>query len=125
MQIINVALGGTIIQALPPHLEELHAYNEKDQVHETHICPNTILYTLYGGSFITNSAHHQAIDNLGQNLIPMQYSFDGILEACYHTTLPIIGVQWHPERMWFIKKNPETGDGSLLLHYFNTLLSKS
>lgn len=107
MQLINVALGGNLIQDLPTY--HLHAYNNGDRYHITKALPGSILYSLYGNECITNSAHHQAINKLGENLRITQYAHDGVAEAIEHTSLPVIGVQWHPERM--------QQDGSKLFSY--------
>ncbi len=118
MQLINVALGGTLLQDLPKTLRRTHAWEEKDQTHTTRILPGTFLHSLYPDQLVTNSAHHQAVDRLGSCLLPAQYSQDQVLEGLFHTTLPIIAVQWHPERM---QKDQTTGDGSLVLRYFLSL----
>ena len=45
-----------------------------------------------------NSAHHQAIDNLGKNLVVNGYAEDGIIESIEHNIHNwCLGVQWHPE----------------------------
>ena len=45
-----------------------------------------------------NSAHHQAVNELGKNLIVSGYSSDGVIESIEHLTHNwCIGVQWHPE----------------------------
>jgi putative glutamine amidotransferase len=45
------------------------------------------------------SSHHQAIDQLGKDLVIEGYSPDGIVEAIAHTKRPFtLGVQWHPEQ---------------------------
>ena len=45
-----------------------------------------------------NSAHHQAVGELGENLIVSGYSSDGVIESIEHLTHKwCIGVQWHPE----------------------------
>ena len=45
-----------------------------------------------------NSAHHQAVNELGKNLIVSGYSSDGVIESIEHLTHKwCIGVQWHPE----------------------------
>ncbi len=47
-----------------------------------------------------NSAHHQRIDRLGQHLkIIQRCPDDGCPEALEHDELPILGLQWHPERL--------------------------
>ena len=101
MQIINVGLGGTILQNLDT--ASCHTSAKADLYHKTTAAFDSFLYTLYGESFITNSRHHQAVKQLGSQLIPVQWCpIDHCVEAIIHTQLPIIGVQWHPERL-----NPE------------------
>ena len=97
MQLINVALGGNLIQHLPTNY--LHDYNTADRYHITKALSASQLHSLYGNECITNSAHHQAINKLGNHLRITQYAHDGVAEAIEHDSLPIIGVQWHPERM--------------------------
>ena len=97
MQLINVALGGNLIQDLPTSY--LHDYNNADRYHITKTLSASQLHSLYGNECITNSAHHQAINKLGNNLRITQYAHDGVAEGIEHDSLPIIGVQWHPERM--------------------------
>ena len=47
---------------------------------------------------------------------------DNVVEAISHTKLPIIGVQWHPERMPKLKRNVYFADGDKLLSYFLSLI---
>ncbi len=117
MQVINVALGGTVIQDLPT--AHLHKYTGKDQHHSSRISPGTFLWKLYGESMTVNSAHHQGVGILGDHLCAIQWCpEDQCVEAIVHETLPIIGLQWHPERL-----DPSlTGIDSLpLLSYFLSL----
>ena len=58
-----------------------------------------MLRSLYGEEFIINSSHHQAVDRPGVGLRPVQWAPDGTVEAIRHETLPVFGVQWHPERL--------------------------
>lgn len=98
MQIINVALGGTIIQDMPD--SSLHRYQHGDQYHGTTIARGSCLHALYGDETLVNSAHHQCLGQLGANLRPIQWCReDGCVEAIVHETLPILGLQWHPERL--------------------------
>lgn len=98
MQIINVALGGTIIQDLPTSRNHRHQNN--DQYHSTRIRPNSCLHKLYGTEAVVNSAHHQGLGRLGRGLFPIQWCpSDNCIEAICHESLPILGVQWHPERL--------------------------
>ncbi len=97
MQLINVALGGTLLQHLPS--ANLHT-GSHDLYHETTTVKGCFLDKLYGQSFLTNSRHHQAIDKPASQLIPIQWcNADNCIEAICHETLPVFGVQWHPERL--------------------------
>lgn len=120
MQLINVALGGSLIQELPTG--GLHNYDNGDHYHNTKTLPESRLHSLYGNDCITNSAHHQAINKPASQLSVTQYASDGTIEAIEHLTKPVIGVQWHPERM--LSKNQPYGcaDGSRLFQYFADLL---
>lgn len=98
MQVINIALGGTIIQDLPT--ARIHQYAGADQYHNTRILENSLLYRLAGSSAVVNSAHHQGLGRIGNGLIPIQWcDEDHCIEAIIHKDLPILGVQWHPERL--------------------------
>ncbi|MBQ8598210.1 MAG: gamma-glutamyl-gamma-aminobutyrate hydrolase family protein [Lachnospiraceae bacterium] len=115
MQLINIYFGGDMIQHLPD--SDTHEYKGADQVHETVSVSGSFLDYLYGNSFNVNSAHHQAVDMPGQGICYVQYA-GAVPEALCHRYLPVIGVQWHPERMCFAHKREDTADGSLLLEYF-------
>lgn len=98
LQVINVGLGGSIIQDMPT--AGLHRYTDGDQYHPTAIAQGSWLYGLYGAECTVNSAHHQSIGRLGNGLMAVQTCpADGCIEAIAHRSLPIIGVQWHPERI--------------------------
>ncbi|MCM1174799.1 MAG: gamma-glutamyl-gamma-aminobutyrate hydrolase family protein [Blautia sp.] len=101
MQIINVHFGGSICQNIKNASK--HQWNGKDQFHYVyHIgCSRTdFFYQLYGSSAFVNSAHHQAVDKTGKGLLPICQAADGTIEALAHTALPIMAVQWHPERIF-------------------------
>lgn len=116
MQLINVFFGGDIYQHLPCY--EKHQYNGKDQIHETTAEEGSILQKLYGNSFSVNSAHHQGVDTPGRGVSYIQSGPDGVIEGLIHAYLPVMGVQWHPERMCFEHAREDTVDGSLLLKTF-------
>ena len=99
LQILNVYFGGSLIQNVE-HCD-IHAWTGKeDRVHLTDVQQGSFLHEIYGAEEIpVNSAHHQAVKELGRGLKAVQYSKDGLTEAFYHTELPIYAVQWHPERM--------------------------
>lgn len=114
MQLINVALGGTLIQHLPTACHHTSPY--ADVYHETHTAPGSFLHNLYGEAFLTNSRHHQSVNKLGNKLTPVQWCpMDHCVEALVHETLPILGVQWHPERL----DSSQTGiNGLRIIDYF-------
>ncbi|MCL2719587.1 MAG: gamma-glutamyl-gamma-aminobutyrate hydrolase family protein [Lachnospiraceae bacterium] len=119
MQLINVFFGGDIIQHLSCY--KAHEYLEdldKDQAHVTHARADSLLADLYGTTFHVNSAHHQGCGMPGRRIVYTQFAEDGVVEGLCHHTLPIIGVQWHPERMCFPPANDVLVDGILLLAYF-------
>lgn len=129
MQIINVYFGGTITQ----HIQESpgHAWDDGDKLHPTSVLEDSFLGKLYGKRMITNSAHHQAIGRLGRDLHIVQTADDGIIEGIAHDSLPILGVQWHPERLFFSSWDcppahhpaDEPADGRILFSYFLSLCS--
>lgn len=83
LQIINIYFGGKLSQ-LP---EKLHV--------GTHY-----IKWFDGISFLVNSYHNQGVfdADLGSALQPLAYSEDGVIEALRHKNLPIVAIQWHPER---------------------------
>ena len=115
MQLINLYFHGTIreVSDLP-----LHQKPQKDVYHPADNLPGSFLHALFGPHMRINSNHHQCVDTLGKDLYTIQYAPDGETEAISHLSAPIIGTQWHPERM------PKTSrqDAILLFQYFISLL---
>ncbi|MBI4715868.1 MAG: gamma-glutamyl-gamma-aminobutyrate hydrolase family protein [Nitrospirae bacterium] len=98
MQVINAALGGTLIQDIP---QQVPAALNHREIHEAAIVGKTILAAAMGGpeSMTVPSSHHQAIERLGTGLIVSALSSDGIIEAVEIPSHPFfLAVQWHPER---------------------------
>lgn len=120
MQLLNIILGGTLIQDLPS--SDFHrAHNGLDSVH--FVNAKGILAELYGKEFSVNSAHHQAIDVLGTGLLECAWC-DGVIEAITHMTKPYFAVQFHPERMCLDNARCDTVDGLSLFKYFMELCKK-
>jgi putative glutamine amidotransferase len=104
MQLINVALGGTLIQHLPEHLgHEEHrrvsgSFDGSD--HDVDVLDDTLAMRVIGAAgHATRSHHHQGIDRVGDGLrVSATSPFDDLVEA---VELPdrsfVLGVQWHPE----------------------------
>ncbi len=119
MQLINVALGGTLIQDLPT--AQIHQYQGKDQYHITELLPDSCLSGMLGSTAMVNSAHHQGIGRAGSSLTAIQWCpTDNCVEAIVHESLPILGLQWHPERL---EPEQTTLQGSLVWSSFLSLFS--
>lgn len=74
---------------------------------------------LYGASVHTLHYHHQAIKKLAKPLkVTMVDAKDGTIEGVQHKTLPVIGIQYHPDRM-YVKANPGIRkSGKIVIEYF-------
>ena len=121
MQIINIALGGNLIQHLKTH--SFHEYINHDQYHITKALPGGIFHKLYGTTPVTNSAHHQGLFKLGPRLRATQYSFDGVIEGIEYPDAPVFGTQWHPERLLDSTQNHiNSVNGLYVFQYFKKLL---
>lgn len=121
-QLLNVYFGGKICQHIPEH--EVHQWIQLDQVHGSRCLPDCFLAELYGGTeFPINSAHHQAILIPAEGFRPIQWGDDGVLEAMVHDTLPIVGLQWHPERMCGKHPRTDTVDGLPIFAWFLQVIS--
>ncbi len=95
MQLVNVAFGGTLYQDIESQVSV--EINHKKDYHIIVITENRFLEK---GKFSVNSTHHQAIKELGPDLLAFAYAPDNLIEAFYMKDYPfLIGVQWHPERL--------------------------
>ena len=94
IQTINVYFGGTLLQDVPGH----SAVSGRDRYHSVRCIPSPLTRAC-GEQCIVNSAHHQVLDRVGTGLQPVQWAPDGVVEAVCHESLPVWGVQWHPERL--------------------------
>ena len=115
LQLINVHFGGDVIQ----HIDtaDAHKWKDCDQFHPVWRCELSRLdffYQLYGTSAMVNSAHHQAAGRMGDGLIPVCRAVDNVIDGLTHKALPVLAVQWHPERL------PD-GRGDSLFSYFLSL----
>lgn len=103
LQLMNVALGGTLYQDLPSqHPSPLTHHQDPPYdrpAHEVSIVPATPLHELLGmRQLAVNSYHHQAICTLAPPLDIMARAGDGLIEAAWMPSQPFAwGVQWHPE----------------------------
>ena len=116
MQLINIYFGGDMIQHLPT--SKAHEYAGEDQLHESEALKDSFLANLYGGRFVVNSAHHQGVKAPGRGISFVQFAEDGVVEGLSHISLPVFGVQWHPERLCFQHKRGDAIDGAKLFELF-------
>ena len=95
-QLINVAFGGTLIQDIPV----LHDYYR-----EVRQDPSAFLYDEEGELIRPYHNHHQCIDRLGEGLVADAWDVeDGTIEGIHHESLPVYGVQYHPELNHILNK---------------------
>ncbi|OXY92273.1 gamma-glutamyl-gamma-aminobutyrate hydrolase [Streptomyces diastatochromogenes] len=103
MQVLNVALGGTLIADLPPssvsHLSAEAAPTDGTVDHLVTFEKGSIAADLFGENALTNSWHHQAVDRCGAGLVVTGRTSDGVTESVELPGAPVLGVQWHPEWM--------------------------
>jgi len=111
VQILNVALGGTLIVDIPAQRPQALPHNRMDRksqvVHEVSLTPVSLLAKIAGRSRLgVNSTHHQAVDRVARPLRVTASSTDGIIEALEQDPaaspqLPfLVAVQFHPERLY-------------------------
>lgn len=93
MQVLNVALGGTLWPDLPPTgVEHRHGF------HTVGLHPGSLVARVMGTENLSvSTCHHQAVDQLGRDLVVTGVADDGCIEAVQHRQAPILAVQWHPE----------------------------
>lgn len=108
MQILNVALGGTLYQDLPSQLggdvlRHCREASKEQPVHEVRVRRGSWLGEITGGRSVgVNSYHHQGIKDIGRGLRASAVSPDRVIEAVEWRNLSerwLVGVQWHPEGM--------------------------
>lgn len=108
-QSLNVFLGGTLIQDIP---NDTHK-NLMDNVNIKLTGEGNLFKRIFTNDSIINSYHHQGVDILASDLIPCIIS-NGLVEAVEHKRLPIIAVQWHPEKL-------KSFESEALINEFNKL----
>ncbi|HPI99299.1 MAG TPA: gamma-glutamyl-gamma-aminobutyrate hydrolase family protein [Enterococcus sp.] len=119
LQLLNVALGGTLYQDLPTESSsscqhQMTAPYNRVQ-HKVTIFPDSLLFTILGKTQVgVNSYHHQGIKRLSPQLKIAATASDGLIEAVYMSNKRfVLAVQWHPE---FFEAG--TKENQHLLRYF-------
>ncbi len=108
LQVVNVALGGSLVQDLPSQRPEAIGH-ETDQSrrknrtqldHVVRVEAGTRLSGIAGaGELPVNSRHHQAIDRTAPGLTVSAVAPDGVIEAVETAEPWMLAVQWHPENL--------------------------
>lgn len=114
IQVLNVALGGTLIQDIPSEVPDALQHSFERGIvergyhaHAVSIATDSRLAQVMQTELAqTNSWHHQALKQVAPKLQVTAYAPDGVIEA---VEVPgqkfAIGVQWHPE--WLFEDQPE------------------
>lgn len=95
MEILNAALGGTVCRDVEAASFEKHT---DGLVHPVFIKEKSRLSGILGQTGMVNSWHHQAVEQLGKGLTAAAVTKGGVIEAVEHSSLPVLGLAWHPER---------------------------
>ena len=102
-QLLNVVLGGTLIQHIPDSIPNALEHEQKnprtEPGHEVAITPGTLLHRIVGSDVMeVNSAHHQAVAKPAPGCVVDAVAPDGVIEGIEFPAHPFcLGVQWHPE----------------------------
>lgn len=111
LQSIAVFCGGSLYQDIDTaHLK----HDNFDKKHLVNTIKITKLTKQLPKTFLVNTYHHQAINKIPLNF-DVIFQHQDIIEGIEHQTLPIFGIQWHPERI----KSPES---IIIFDYFNSLI---
>ena len=108
VQVLNVALGGTLYQDIPAQLQSelVHdsSFTRQDwtyMAHELRLAPDSKLAQLFGQtSFPINSLHHQSLRTIAPGLRAVGWAPDGVVEAVEGNNGHfLVGIQCHPEAL--------------------------
>jgi putative glutamine amidotransferase len=123
IQVINVALGGTLFQDLPserPGRVNHRPDGPRDsRSHTVRLRPGSRTAEALGSTSITvNSSHHQAIKELATGLVAAGWTEDDLIEAAESPPGDpwLLSVQWHPEEMHLDRAAPDRGLFAALVH---------
>jgi putative glutamine amidotransferase len=109
MQVLNVALGGTLFQDLPSQMDHMVLLGHRQETpkweptHEVEVDGGSQVAGIMGTDELkVNSYHHQAVKDLASGLVAVAHAPDGVVEAVETRDLSqrwLVGVQWHAEAM--------------------------
>lgn len=104
IQVMSIATGGSLYQDIKDVYSQdalTHKIREGDFQHKIKVKSHSRLNEIVDeNSILVNSAHHQAVDMIGEGFVKTAHTEDGIVEAMEIPSRRfVIGVQYHPERM--------------------------
>jgi putative glutamine amidotransferase len=106
LQVMNVALGGTLVQDIPTQrprtIDHDPSGKRAERVHRVDVEASSRLARALGATLVfTNSSHHQSVDRIGTDLRVTAKSEDDVVEGLesLDTAWWMVGVQWHPEEL--------------------------
>lgn len=124
-QLLNVALGGTLIQDIPGEVPGALEHNARSdraaRVHEVTIDDGSLIAAAIGASRISvNSLHHQSVRDVAPGLRVTATAPDGIVEGLESESSDwwVLAVQWHPEEM---NDSPEPWDRGIFKAFADRL----
>ena len=104
IQVISVATRGSLYQDIPSQFSDHlpHKVKHGDSWHDIKIQPQSLLNQITSDNIAeVNSSHHQSVKDIGDGLVVTAQSEDGIIEAIENPSKRfVLGVQYHPERMF-------------------------
>lgn len=116
-QLLNVVLGGTLHQHVPDVFPNGLAHEQPnprtEPGHAVDVVPGTLLHRVVGSARMNvNSAHHQAVKDVGPGVVVNARAPDGVIEGIEHTGKRFcLGVEWHPEY------SIDPGDGAIFVAF--------
>jgi putative glutamine amidotransferase len=106
IQVLNVALGGSLHQDIPSDFGSAIEHSQKaprdEATHAVTVSGETRLADILGAVDVrVNSMHHQAIKRVGKGLREVAWAPDGVIEGVERPdgNAMVVGVQWHPEEL--------------------------
>lgn len=111
IHVLNVLMGGTLVQDLPTYFKPENGKSVRHRAdgderyrnfHDVTLKEDSHVAKCYGAARINvNSIHHQGVGRLGNGLIATAWSEDGLVEAVEMADRSfVLALQWHPERIW-------------------------
>ena len=106
IQILNVALGGTLVQDIPSQCQTRIDHDDEGarttRTHDVDIEPDSLIARAVGAEHVSvNSFHHQSVKRVAEGMRVTARSPDGVIEGIESTNKDwwVMGIQWHPEEM--------------------------